>query len=560
MKGVRIKVLIFLVATGAALWSLWPSYKLYFVLPARFRALEARRAEILRTADSTSLRAQLIAWDHDQAELQAERIRTMKSALHLGLDIVGGMHLTMGLADTVQLPRDRVADAIRSDIKVIEGRVDKLGVVEPVIQHAGDRLIVQLPGVVDEARAESLIGKTAVLDFRILADDRRTEDLLTRIDNYFKARQAADTLSGVTQTSFRTYISMAGGDLSVDEQYYPIVRQMLAEVETTTVGSEYRFFFGPRERSTGGDIRRLYLLRREPELSTADGKLIDKAFHRIYTGTDDPSATNTFIVDFTLSRSPNPKYNPVAKFASTTQRYINKRMAIVLDSVVMSAPVIKSKIPDGSGMITTGDVSGEKARDLAIVLATGSLQAPLKIESAERIGPSLGADSIRRGVRASLVGAVLVIIFMLIYYNLSGFVAVFALTMNMLYLLAILGGVLHATLTLPGLAGMALTVGMAVDANVLIFERIREELRWGKSVRAAIDNGYQRALTAIIDGNLTTIISAIFLFQFGTGPVKGYAVTLIIGIAASMFTAVFVSRLIFELTIGRKRRAEKMSI
>jgi protein-export membrane protein SecD len=548
LKGVRIRVLIFLVATMAAVWSLWPTYQLHFVLPGRFKALQNEKTAIVKSADSTATRAQLIAWDRSYADLQTERNKASKSALHLGLDIIGGMHLTMTLSDTIQISRDQIPDAIRSDLKVIEGRIDKLGVVEPVIQAAGDRLIIQLPGVVDEARAESLIGKTAVLDFRMLADDRKTEDVITRVDNFYKALQGADS-TATNAPSFRTYLTTIGGDLAVDEQYYQIVSRLIASIDTTSIAGDYRFFFAPKEHTAGGDIRRFYLLKREPELSTADGKLIDKAFHRIYTGTDDPQASNTFIVDFSLSRAGNNKYNPVTKFATTTQRYVGKRMAIVLDSVVQSAPVIKSKIPDGSGMITTGDVSGEKARDLAIVLATGSLQAPLKIESAEKIGPSLGADSIRRGVQAALIGAALVVLFMIFYYNLSGLLAVFAMAMNMIYLFAILGGVMHATLSLPGLAGMALTVGMAVDANVLIFERIREELKWGKSIRVAIENGYARAFVTIIDANLTTIISAIALYVLGSGPIRGFATTLTLGLIINVITAVYLTRTVFDFAM-----------
>jgi len=550
LKGVRVKFFIFLIVTIAAIWSLVPTYNLYATLPRKQKALQDEKAEIQRTGDSASMRTRMIVWDRAYADYQQERNKTSKASLHLGLDIVGGMHLTMTLSDTIQIARDRISEAIQADLKVIEGRIDKLGVVEPVLQAAGDRIIIQLPGVVDEARAESLIGKTAVLDFRMLAEDRKTEDVLNRIDNFFKALQTGDSASA-NAPGFRTYVSTAQGEMAIDEQYFPIVAGMLAQVDTTTLMGDYHFFFGPKTRAQGGDVRPMYLLKREAELSTADGKLIDKAYHRIYQGTDDPAATNTFIVDFTLSRSPNPKYNPIAKFATTTQRFVNKRMAIVLDSMVMSAPVIRSKIPDGSGMITTGDVSGDKARDLAIVLATGSMQAPLKVESAQRIGPSLGADSIRRGVQASLIGAALVILFMLIYYNVSGLVAVFAMAMNMLYLFAILGGVLHATLTLPGLAGLALTVGMAVDANVLIFERMREELRWGKSVRVAVENGYQRALPAIIDGNLTTIISAVAIYFMGSGPIRGFATNLVVGLVINVITAVYLTRLVYDFALSQ---------
>lgn len=548
MRGVRVRFFIFLVVTIAAVWSLFPTYNLYVTLPKKQKSLMDQKAEIQRSSDTASVRAQLLSWDRANADYEQERAKTTKNSLHLGLDIQGGMHLTLSMADTIQMPRDQIPDAIRSDMKVIEGRIDKLGVVEPLLQAAGDRVIIQLPGVVDEARAESLIGKTAVLDFRMLAEEKKTEDIINRIDNYFKALTTADSASA-NAPGFRTYISSSNSEMAVDEQYHGLVAGMLAQVDTTGILADYHFFFGPKEHAQGGDMRKLYLLKRDPELSTADGKLIDKAYARIYQGSDNPQATNTFIVDFTLSRTANPKYNPVAKFATATQRYIGKRMAIVLDSIVQSAPVIQSKIPDGSGMITTGDVSGEKARDLSIVLATGSMQAPLRIESAERIGPSLGSDSIRRGVQAALLGAALVVLFMVIYYSLSGVLAVFAMVMNMLFLFAILSGVMHATLSLPGLAGMALTVGMAVDANVLIMERIREELKWGKSVRAAVDNGYARAFVTIIDSNLTTILSAVALYVMGSGPIRGFATTLILGLVINVITAVYLTRMVYDFAL-----------
>lgn len=548
MRGVRVRFFIFLAVTIAAVWSLFPTYNLYVTLPKKQKSLLDQKAEILRSSDSASIRTQLLSWDRANADYEQEKAKTSKNSLHLGLDIQGGMHLTLSMSDTIQMPRDQVPDAIRSDMKVIEGRIDKLGVVEPLLQAAGDRVIIQLPGVVDEARAESLIGKTAVLDFRMLAEEKKTEDIINRIDNYFKALTTAESTSA-NSPGFRTYVSSSGSDMAVDEQYHGIVAGMLAQVDTTGILTDYHFFFGPREHAQGGDVRKLYLLKRDPEISTADGKLIDKAYARIYQGSDNPQATNTFIVDFTLSRTANAKYNPVAKFATTTQRYVGKRMAIVLDSIVQSAPVIQSKIPDGSGMITTGDVNGDKARDLSIVLATGSMQAPLRIESAERIGPSLGADSIRRGVQAALIGAILVVLFMIIYYSLSGVLAVFAMVMNMLFLFGILGGVMHATLSLPGLAGMALTVGMAVDANVLIMERIREELKWGKSIRAAIDNGYGRAFVTIIDCNVTTILSAVALYVLGSGPIRGFATTLTLGLVINVITAVYLTRMVYDFAL-----------
>ncbi|HHE05135.1 MAG TPA: protein translocase subunit SecD, partial [candidate division WOR-3 bacterium] len=245
------------------------------------------------------------------------------------------------------------------------------------------------------------------------------------------------------------------------------------------------------------------------------------------------------------------------KFEKVTSQNVGRQLAIVLDNVIESAPSIRSTIFD-SGIIE-GSFTGEEAHDLALILRTGSLPASIKIIEERTIGPSLGADSIRKGLKASALALVLVMLFMILYYNLAGVNATIALIMNMIIIFGALS-LFRAALTLPGIAGIVLTIGMSVDANVLIFERIREELRNGKSPIAAIDAGFARAFTTILDANLTTIIAAIFLFSFGTGPIKGFAVTLIIGIIASIFTAVFVSKTIFELLYFGKRKVEKISI
>jgi preprotein translocase subunit SecD len=240
-------------------------------------------------------------------------------------------------------------------------------------------------------------------------------------------------------------------------------------------------------------------------------------------------------------------------FQEVTRANVKKRLAIVLDDNVYSAPVIQEEIAGGRAQIT-GQFTTEEARDLAIILRAGALPAPVVILENRTVGPSLGKDSIEQGVQSILLGALLVIIFIPIYYKLSGVVAVTTLMLNLVLLLGALA-YFGAALTLPGIAGMLLTVGMAIDANVLIFERIREEVRVGKTVRAAIDAGYAKALSTIVDANITTFIAAVVLFQFGTGPIKGFAITLCIGIAASMFTAVFVSRAIFDSFMSRKKVA-----
>jgi preprotein translocase subunit SecD len=282
----------------------------------------------------------------------------------------------------------------------------------------------------------------------------------------------------------------------------------------------------------------LYVLKKEPEM----------------TGAAIANATMQFDLDQTRPGAPGVSLNMNASGTNTFRRVtganVGRNLAIVLDGKVKSAPRIQGRIPSGRASIT-GSFADEEARDLAIVLRAGALPAPVNIIEERTVGPSLGADSIRSGLMAGIIGAVAVVIFMLVYYRLSGGIAVIGLFLNILFLFAALSA-LRGTLTLPGIAGIVLTIGMAVDANVLIFERIREELRAGKRVRPAIEAGYERALRTIMDSNLTTLISALVLAQFGTGPVKGFAVTLGIGIIANLYTAVFVTRMIYDLVTARR--------
>ena len=245
------------------------------------------------------------------------------------------------------------------------------------------------------------------------------------------------------------------------------------------------------------------------------------------------------------------------RFEQITGKYTKKRIAIVLDGTVYSAPVVQERISGGRAQIT-GRFSLEEAKDLAIVLRAGALPAPVTILENRTVGPSLGRDSIQKGLKSIIIGGILVVLFMAVYYKGAGLVADVALLLNILLIAAALSG-LNAALTLPGIAGVILTIGMSVDANVIIFERIREELRLGKTVRSAVEAGYAKAFSTILDANVTTLIAAFVLFQFGTGPVKGFAVTLCLGIAASMFTAIFVTRVIFDLVLARPQ-VERISI
>jgi preprotein translocase subunit SecD len=381
--------------------------------------------------------------------------------------------------------------AVRQAVETIRNRVDQFGVAEPTIQRQGEnRILIQLPGVQDPARAKALIGKTALLEFKLLDEQANVEK---------------------------------------------------AVKEGPPPGTEV--LYGRHvNRQTKVETKVPYVVRKRTLLT---GDLIQTAEVRI-GDSGEPYVSLTF-------------NNTGARvFAEITEQNVNKRLAIVLDGNVHSAPTIRERIPSGQAQIT-GGFTAEEARDLAIVLRAGALPAPVQILEERTVGPSLGADSIRKGVFSTIAGAVVVILFMIVYYRLSGLIADVAVMLNVLILLACMSG-FHATLTLPGIAGIVLTIGMAVDTNILIFERIREEFRLGKTVRAAIDAGFGRAFTTVIDTHVTVLVSAVILYQFGTGPVKGFAVSLFIGILASLFTAVFFTRLVFDLIYMGRRRLQTLSI
>lgn len=382
--------------------------------------------------------------------------------------------------------------AVRQGLETIRNRVDQFGVAEPSIQQQGEnRILVQLPGVQDPARAKALIGKTALLEFKMV--DERTDP----------------------ETALKT------GPPPGTEILY----QRRVDKETREE-RKVPFLVQKRAAITGRDV------------STARVS-IDQ-------NTSEPYVS----VDFNAAGA--------RAFSELTDANVGKRLAIVLDGNVHSAPQIRERIPSGRAQITGGFTTDE-ATDLAIVLRAGALPAPVQVLEERTVGPSLGADSIRQGIIAILASTALVCVFMLVYYRVSGFIADVALGLNLLLLMATMAG-FHATLTLPGIAGIALTIGMAVDTNILIFERIREELRAGKTVRGAIDAGFARAFKTVIDTHVTVLVSGLILFQFGTGPVKGFAVTLMIGIAVSLFTAVFFTRLIFDLLYMGQRKRETLSI
>jgi preprotein translocase subunit SecD len=380
--------------------------------------------------------------------------------------------------------------AIDQALETIRNRIDEFGVAEPEIARQGkDRILIQLPGLRDPQRAKNLIGRTALLEFKLVDDQ------------YDVSRALAGDVP-------------AGDVIMYQRQQDP----------DTDAGRKIPFLIEEKTLMTGDALSdaRVRLDRyNQPEIGITFNKPGARLFDQI------------------------------------TAANVGRRLAIVLDDNVYSAPVIRERISGGEAVIQ-GAFSMQEAHDLAIVLRAGSLPAPVEILEERTVGPSLGRDSIQKGIRSIIIGGILVVLFMVLYYRWSGVVADMALVMNLILILGALAA-LRATLTLPGIAGMVLTVGMAVDANVLIFQRIREEVRIGKSARAALEAGYSKAFLTIMDANVTTLIAAVVLFQFGTGPIKGFAVTLSIGIVASLFTAIVVTRFVFDYMF-QKKRIKRLSI
>ncbi|MGM0568361.1 MAG: protein translocase subunit SecD [Elusimicrobiota bacterium] len=451
-KALQWKITFILVALVASIWSLYPTYRWYSMPQER------------------------------QEEMREKQDPILDRVLNLGLDLQGGMHLTLE-ARIDQAPDDiSPREAVDRALEIIRNRVDQFGVAEPHIVRRGERWIdVQLPGVAETERAIELVGRTARLEFHLVSEESPPME-----------------------------------DEEVPEGY------MVLE---------------------GRDGSR-YMVGEEPDLTGAS--LRDAG---VSTGGDFGQPHVTFRLDSEGGRT----------FERLTEANIDRQLAIVLDDVVQSAPVIRSRIPGGSGIIE-GGFTLQDARDLAMLLRAGALPVPVDIIENRTIGPALGAQSIRAGVTALIAGFILVLVFMFIYYKSSGLIANLALLLNILILLGVMAlPGLAFTLTLPGIAGIVLITGMAVDANVLIFERIREELLSGKTSRVAVDAGYKKATSTILDANITTLVAAAFLFQFGTGPIQGFAVTLFIGISASMFTALVVTKTVFDI-ISKGKNIKELKI
>jgi len=464
---------------------------------------------------------------------------------------------------------DNAEDAVSRAVEIIRNRVDQYGVSEPSIQRQGSRrIIVELPGIAREEEAKKLLQGTALLEFRIVREADFTFPIMQKIDDILAGKildtaiVASDdkkTESTPTDTSIAASdTTTPEGELSEEEfrKQHPFFSIALLDPQGRSADAyvkvedknklelilnrpdvqkiipnnvEFKFHARAQKDASGGDYYVMYLVNKTPELT---GGVITDA-----TANIDPN-TSAPIVTMTMNSE------GATEWARITGANVNKRIAIMLDGGIFSAPVVKGKIPGGRSQIE-GMADLNEAKLLEIVLKAGALPAPVDIIEERSVGPSLGEDSINNGFISVILGYIVVAMFMIIYYKRAGVIASAALLFTVLFTLGILAG-FGATLTLPGIAGIILTIGMSVDSNVLIYERIREEMATGKTVKASVDSGFKRANSAIIDSNLTTFITGIILYQFGTGPVQGFALTLMIGIVASLFSALVVARLIFD--------------
>jgi len=519
--------------------------------------------------------------DRDQLgrDNPAQLFKMKQEAIRLGRDLQGGMYVVLRV-QMEQLDEKARKDAVDRALQIIRNRIDQFGVTEPIIQKQGnDRIMVELPGFTDTDRAQKLIGETAQLQFKLLETMENAALLLSKIDKAMSEAgmsveavtpkkednkpakdtsqadvmadllgQKTDSLTDTTaqteeekEMPFSVYLEQSPGQSGpawfVENEYVANIRAILEQPQIKQlIPNDVEFAWGTRaELNKGRSMTPLYLLKSRVQMS---GEYLTDADPQVdQFGKPD--------VNFQLTREGG------RIFSRVTGPNIGKPLAIVLDGRVESAPNIQDRIRD-RGRITMGSgATFEEARDLSIVLKAGALPAPVEIIETSVIGPSLGNDSIAKGLTSSFVALFLVLIFIGVYYRLSGAIADVALIFNLFFLLAAMAG-LRATLTMPGIAGIILTMGISVDSNVLIFERIREEMLTGKTIRASIDAGYDRALLTIIDSHVTTLITAAILFIFGSGPVKGFAVSLFLGVLISLYTALIITKAIFDFRKGYK--------
>jgi preprotein translocase subunit SecD len=519
--------------------------------------------------------------------------------LKYGLDLQGGMHLALEIDDSKGAVADK-KDAMGRAIKTVRNRIDQFGVAEPVVQMAGDdRIIVELPGIDDQQRAQDVVQKSAFLQFQITDETNALEKSLPRIDAAIRSQRldvaagapagaakaapsAAAPLSGLlsgdstkkagaTTDSAKAVTAVKAADSVVKDANGPLTRL----IQPGSFSGQYYI-----KDSDEATVAR-YLADSVVRAAIAPGKVIrfgaetvggdattgGVTYRPLYVLDAKPIITGEYLTDAKPNRNQlEPGYVVEFEFNAEggrifrreTGRHLRDNMAVVLDDRVVTAPTINSAI-GRNGQITLGGSGLQEAQDLALVLRAGALPVPLKVAEMRNIGASLGQDSIDKGKLAFAIAILMVIVIMVGYYRFSGAIAVVALGLYVFFTLAALAA-FGATLTLPGLAGLVLGVGIAVDANVLIFERIREEMDRGKSARLSIDEGFKHALSAIVDTSVATILSGAVLYQYGTGPVRGFAVTLVVGVAASLFTAIFVTRTFLLLWLDRTGGTKPLSI
>ncbi len=589
MTDLRYRLVIIAALIAASVWSIWP------------------RPMVQRIETTGGV-------------IQYDTVRRIP--IRRGLDLEGGMHLTLEVDESKGAVANKT-DAIDRALKVVRTRIDQFGVSEPVVARVGaDRMVVELPGVQDQQRAYDIVKEAAYLQMQIVDKSQALDKVLPKIDAILKTKGLGVAAAGATpgqpaanagvQSLFSNAPADSGkhnGDTTKSHAVAPATsrrgRHDSAGRKTgtdTTRDSAKRDsakrdsnalanMVGPFSQLiqqgqmpgefyvAKADVPTLthYLSLPDVQGLLPPGKVIrwsndtvtagQRPYRTFYVLDGHPIITGEYLVDA------NPRQDPIEgtivdfrlsreggrRFQAETGRHINDYMAIVLDSVVMGRPPVIESAIGTNGQITMGGKDLQAAQDLALVLRAGALPVPLKVAEVRQIGPSLGQDSIVAGVRAGVIAVLLVVVIMLVYYRFSGLLAVGGLALYMLYTMAALAS-FDAVLTLPGMAGFILSIGIAVDANVLIFERIREELDRGKTPRTAIDEGFRHAMSAIIDSNVTTVLTAAVLYQYGTGPVKGFAVTLIAGILASMVTSIFVVRTFYMMWLTRARSPQTISI
>jgi preprotein translocase subunit SecD len=507
--------------------------------------------------------------------------------LRYGLDLQGGMHLALEVDESQRAVTDK-ADAIDRALKVVRTRIDEFGVSEPVVQKSGnERIIVELPGIDDRERAIQVVQGQAFLEFRITDESRALERALPRLDAILKEKgigataaaagggsQGSKALQGLLSSGDSAGRAGQGADtakaradsvaLAQGGPFSRLLTQggMPGEyfVEASKVNELRRYLAMPEIKAALPPAKEILFSN---DSSVMDGRVYDALYvvdaRAIMTGEDLVDARPTqdplegTLVQFTLNNVGG------RRFRTETGRHIGDYMAIVLDKVVMGRPPVIQSAIGTRGQITMGGKDLQAAQDVALVLRAGALPVPLRVEEVRTIGPSLGQDAIRDGMQAGLLGIALVIVIMVAYYRFSGVLAVGGLAFYAITTLGFLAAV-DAVLTLPGIAGFILSIGMAVDANFLQFERIREELDRGKTIRTAVDEGFKHSWSAIVDTHVTTALTGAVLYQYGTGPVQGFAVTLVAGVASSMISSVFVVRTLFLVWLSRSRGAQTLSI